>query len=98
MIHAFVDGVYVIMLYECEYLIVCSFYSPIVCMYLAMHKQALILILFLPTACMLLCLQTADPFAYAVSAFAFPQNVSYCAYKQQIHLLMLFLPLLSHSL
>jgi hypothetical protein len=38
-------------------------------------------------------LQTADPFAYADSAFAFPQRVSDCACKLQIPLLMLILPL-----
>jgi hypothetical protein len=30
-------------------------------------------------------LQTADPFAYAVSAFAFSQEVSDCPCKLQIH-------------
>ena len=38
--------------------------------------------LYLSTACKWLCLQIADPFAYTVSAFAFPQKVSDCACMQ----------------
>jgi len=36
--------------------------------------------------------------AYVVSAFDFPQHVSDCACTLQIHLLMLFMPLPSHSM
>jgi len=54
-------------------------------------KTPLLMHFCFPTGCKLLCLQTADPVAHTVSAFALPQVVSDCACKLQTPLLMLFL-------
>ena len=52
----------------------------------------------LPTASTWSCFQTANPLADPVATFAFPQGVCDCAFKLQTPLLILLLPLPSHSM